>query len=87
MSGCGPCRSNAAACEANATVGPRLAAPRHEVVCRNEALTGSHIVERRCYRLSDIEERSARDRAVMERLIIEANRPVRRPASVPASPH
>jgi hypothetical protein len=50
-------------------------------------MTGSHIVERRCYRRSEMVEREARDRAFIDRLIIQANRPQRNPASGTPNPH
>lgn len=57
-----------------------------DVVCRHEALTGSHIVERRCYRRRDMVEREARDRAFVDRLIIQANRPHRNPGTGTPNP-
>ena len=84
MAGCGPCTSSPGACASNDTVS---AADDEDLVCRNEPLTGSHIIERRCYRRSDIEARRARDIAVMERLIIQANRPIRNPAAGTPNPH
>ena len=48
-----------------------------EVVCTHEPVTGSHIVEARCFTRSQIEERRAQDRAAVERMIIQANRPGR----------
>jgi hypothetical protein len=61
--------------------GPRSSNPGpDDLVCRNEAPIGSRIVERRCYRRREIEARRIKDRAFMERLIIEANRPRRNPA-------
>jgi hypothetical protein len=79
-----PVQSSAGACESNETV---IAAADEDLVCRNEPLTGSHIIERRCYRRRDIEARRARDIAVMERLIIQANRPIRNPAAGTPNPH
>jgi len=70
-----------AACDAQRSGSQRGTAPGDEMVCRNEPQTGSHIVEQRCYLRREIEARRARDMAAMERLIIEANRPVRNPAS------
>jgi hypothetical protein len=70
-----------AACEAHKKGSLRGKAAGDEMVCRNEPQTGSHIVEQRCYSRREIEARRARDIAVMERLIIEANRPVRSPAA------
>ncbi len=55
-------------------------AARDEVVCTHEPVTGSHIVEARCFTRSQIEERRAADRAAVERMIIQANRPVRQQA-------
>lgn len=66
--------------------GQRKETADNDVVCRNEALTGSHIVERRCYRRQDMREREARDRAFVDRLIIQANRPARNPASGTPNP-
>ena len=40
---------------------------RRRGVQEHEALTGSHIVERRCYRRRDMVEREARDRALVNR--------------------
>jgi len=77
MAGCGP---------AQTTVGPRRVAVADDVVCRDEALTGSHIVERRCYRRSDIDVRRAKDRETMETAVIHSNRPVRSPASGTPNP-
>lgn len=58
-----------------------------DVVCTYEPVTGSHIAEARCLTRRQIEERRAATRASMERLIINANRPVRRqPAADPRQP-
>ncbi len=86
MGGCSPCSSNPDACKEHTTVAERSATASDDVVCRDEALTGSHIVERRCYRRRDIEERRARDHAFIDRLIIQANRPGRNPASGKPNP-
>jgi len=86
MGGCSPCSSNPDACKERTTVTQRSATAGDDVVCRHEALTGSHIVERRCYRRRDIREREARDRAFIDRLIIQANRPRRNPASGTPNP-
>jgi hypothetical protein len=77
MAGCGA---------AQTTVGPPRVAASDDVVCRDEALTGSHIVERRCYRRSDIDVRRAKDRETMETAVIHSNRPVRSPASGTPNP-
>lgn len=66
--------------------GSQRSASADDVVCRHEALTGSHIVERRCYRRRDMVEREARDRALVDRMIIQANRPQRNPASGTPNP-
>jgi hypothetical protein len=84
--GCGPCSSNPGSCQEHARSVPQNATASDDVVCRNEALTGSHIVERRCYRRSDMDERRKLDRAVMERLMIQSNRPVRNPATGTPNP-
>lgn len=76
----------AAVMSTGACIGQRTAASRGDVVCRHEALTGSHIVERRCYRRRDMREREARDRAFVDRLIIQSNRPNRNPASGTPNP-
>ena len=49
-----------------------------DVVCTNEAVTGSHLVETRCTSRREIEERRKADRAAIERMLINANRPVRK---------
>jgi hypothetical protein len=67
-------------------IGQRTAVSGDDVVCRDEAMTGSHIVERRCYRRRDMREREARDRAFVDRLIIQSNRPNRNPASGTPNP-
>jgi hypothetical protein len=85
-SACTPCAWRGHQCEAERStrdLGPSVSS---DVVCRHEALTGSHIVERRCYRRSEMREREAQDRALMDRLIIQANRPVRNPAAGKPNP-
>lgn len=87
LGGCSPCASKPGGCEAQTTLAQRSAIASDDIVCREEPLTGSHIVERRCYRRQDIREREARDRAFIDRLIIQANRPGRNPAAGKPNPH
>jgi len=86
LGGCSPCSSKPGGCEAQTTVAQRSAIASDDVVCRDEALTGSHIVETRCYRRQDIREREAKDRAFIDRLIIQANRPMPNPATGKPNP-
>lgn len=81
-----PCSSSPGSCETGTPVAEASATASDDVVCRHEPMTGSHIVERRCYRRSEMVEREARDRAFMDRLIIQANRPQRNPASGTPNP-
>ncbi|HKE15930.1 MAG TPA: hypothetical protein VKB80_13730 [Kofleriaceae bacterium] len=64
----------------------RSATAGDDLVCRNEPVTGSHIVERQCYRRRDMVAREARDRALMERLIIQSGRLRRNPAAGSPNP-
>lgn len=67
---CGPMRS---------TSGPQQPPSRDDVICSNEAQTGSHIVETRCSTRGEIEDRRKADNEMIERAVINANRPAKRP--------
>ena len=79
LSGCGACPPGGGPCGATASGGDQAASRRSDVVCTNETVTGSHIVERRCRRRSDVAERETNDRAAAERLLIKSNTPVKEP--------
>jgi hypothetical protein len=63
--GCGP----------PSLAGQGRSAVHDDLVCVNEAPTGSHIAETRCYKRSEIEERRKADRALLENSQIHSNRP------------
>jgi len=50
---------------------------RDDIICTNEAQTGSHIAETRCQTRGEIEDRRKADRELLERAVINANRPVK----------
>ena len=66
------------ACGALGTSGPQRPQSRDDIICTNEAQTGSHIVETRCLTRGEIEDRRKADNEMIERAVINANRP-RRP--------
>jgi hypothetical protein len=76
LGGCGaPCSSTAPGCQrSTGAQGPTGA--REELICIKDAQTGSHIVEARCYKRSDLDERRESDRAILEKAQMGGNRPV-----------
>jgi hypothetical protein len=77
-----PCRSGGA-CDDTRAPGQEQAASDEDMVCVNEPVTGSHIVQQRCSRRSDVDERRQQDRATMEKVQIDAHRPVSDPRRGP----
>lgn len=78
LSGCAACPSGGP-CGATARGDEQAATRRGDIVCTNETVTGSRIIERRCRRRSVVEERQKNDRAAAERLLIKSNTPVVEP--------
>lgn len=74
LPGCAPPCYQSGTCDQTT---PEGSAKGKDIVCTKEALTGTHIKETRCYRRADVDERREKDRAAMERLMINANRPVK----------
>jgi len=68
--------SGCAASQQSSTGTTKGATASDDMVCAAEPVTGSHIVETRCEKRSDIEERRAADRAAMDKMLINGNRPV-----------
>jgi hypothetical protein len=75
-SGCAPPCYQSGTCDQTT---PDENAKGNDLVCTKEAMTGTHIKETRCYRRAEVDERREKDRAAMERLMINANRPVKEP--------
>ena len=78
LSGCAGSCPPGGPCGATPAAGAD-AASRGDLVCTTETVTGSRIVERRCQRRTDLEERQTNDRAAAERLLIKSNTPVTEP--------
>jgi len=49
---------------------------KYQVVCTDEAPTGSHISRSKCYRRYQQEDRRAQDRATMEKIQTDTSRPL-----------
>jgi hypothetical protein len=77
LAGCGTPCPEAAACKTYSP-GQTRQPSGDDIVCLKEPQTGSHIVETRCYKHSEIEERRKADRDMLERAQMNSNRPVRR---------
>jgi hypothetical protein len=64
-----------AACAGPTSSAPQQPTPRADLVCISEPQTGTHLVETRCYKRSELDERREADRAILDKAQMNANRP------------
>jgi hypothetical protein len=84
LSGCASsCPEQAGACKTHSPGDAKRTPSPDEVICFREPQTGTHIVETRCYKRSEVDERRQADRDMLERAQMNSNRPVRQKDQAP----